>query len=829
MVKINLNYILNKIEKDSYNLKELDNYELNNYIIKFSNLQNIQNLNEILVPCFSLVQEIANRTIGLKHYKTQLIAGVHLHNGKIVEMNTGEGKTLVSTLPITLNALNKKGVHIVTTNEYLAERDNKWMSKIFQQMNLSTGLIKNSDTITSKKENYDKNITYVTSSELVFDYLKDNTTFRKANIIQPKFNFCLIDEVDSILIDEARTPLIISQENQKSQNNKIYISEYIAPFLEKDYHFIVDKKRKDVFLTDQGIKEIQSLLGLINIYDNNNPWTLEILNALKAKYLYLKNRDYVILENKIAIIDDFSGRIMPDRRWSFGLHEAIEAKENLLLGNITSNKASITYQNFFPLYPKLAGMTGTAYSAKKEFKNIYKLDIVSISPNKVCQRIDLPDKVFVSELAKWKAVINKIIEISTLGQPILIGTSSIEKSEYLSKLLSALALSHNLLNAKPKNAKKENEIIAQAGKSYSITIATNMAGRGTDIILGGNLSFLIKELIKKNILLFLKKKSSDLNVNLFYSIFNNYNFDIKKIKEDVENIPYSLENCLQSLTFLYQKLYKENYSVWLEENQKIKKLGGLFVLGTERAESRRIDNQLRGRSGRQGDPGKSEFYLCLTDNLLNIFGGENIKKMLLNSELDTDLSISSSLIQQTILNSQQKIEDYYFQIRENVFNYESILNFERKDFYECRKNLFEIQKYEKFLINFITLICNFENSGIYYFSNILFNKNFTLTKLLGTWVFLEIKLKKYYFYKKEVLKDIFSFWFLSILDNCWINHTENVSYIKETINWNAYGQQNPLDEYYLQSEKSYNIIFKRICYFIIYYLLYRSMVNFIIT
>ena len=455
-----------------------------------------------------MVQEVSFRTIGLKHFDTQLLAGMLLHEGKIVEMKTGEGKTLVSSLPVALNALSKKGVHVVTVNDYLAERDQKWMGKIYKGLGFTTGLIKSTSRNKEKQKNYNCDITYVTNSEVVFDFLRDSSAYNLDEIVQRPFHFCLIDEIDSILIDESRTPLILSAFKETENINKLYLCKAIADILEKDKDFQLDEKRKDINLTEIGYKSIKNKLGKKTLYDPDDPWILEILNALKAKYFFKLNKDYIVLNNKIVIVDEFTGRIMEDRRWSMGLHESIEIKEKVKIGGGTKTKSSITYQNFFTLYPKLSGMTGTAKTTEKEFQDIYNLDVVVLPTVKPMVRKDLPDLVYQTELSKWKAVLVESKKCFEKGQPILIGTASIEKSEFLSDLFKISKIPHQVLNAKPENVTRESEIVAQAGEKYAVTIATNMAGRGTDIILGGNPIFKVKQEISN---LILEKKVKENN------------------------------------------------------------------------------------------------------------------------------------------------------------------------------------------------------------------------------------------------------------------------------------------------------------------------------
>jgi preprotein translocase subunit SecA len=769
---------------------------------------------KLLVEWFALIQETSFRTIGLRHFDTQLFAGFLLHQGKIVEMKTGEGKTLASTLPIGFNALNEQGVHLVTVNDYLAERDQKWMGKIYQKLGLSVGLVKTTSTFLEKKKSYNADITYVTNSELVFDYLRDTSAYDLNEIVQKPFSYCIVDEIDSILIDEARTPLILSSVEGKGNSNKLYLAKIIAQTLEKNIDFEIEEKRRDLFLTEKGYKKVQEKTGKKNLYDREDPWILNILNALKAEYLYKFEKDYIILDGKICIVDEFTGRIMKDRRWSLGIHEAIEAKENLEIGLETKTKTSITYQNFFTLYPKLAGMTGTAKSAEKEFQDIYNLEVIVIPTAKPILRQDRPDFVYQSELAKWKAVVKQAQECFQRGQPILIGTASVEKSEFLSELFQATnpSIPHQILNAKPENVARESEIIAQAGKPYAVTIATNMAGRGTDIILGG------------------KQKKNDVNL---------------------DNLK--------------------------EENKKVKEAGGLFVLGTERAETRRIDDQLRGRAGRQGDPGVSQFFVSLEDELIKLFGGENISRWIDFLVLEKDEPLESPFLTKSLETAQQKIENYNYEVRKTIFDYDDLVNQERKQIFEIRNQIlgnkkegkieiekdqtinlkkensfsskliffesaefevdeeiekrtqFERKKNNKrekeivsssFFDTIESIIDKYTTLNFSLFSTLFNSKSSTFTNFdwyQEAWISLdgqyaESELYSFLLFQQEEILPT-----LEILDYYWTEHIEQIQSIRDTINWRAYGQETPLIEYNLETSKSFEFMFKKIRSSLLYY------------
>jgi len=707
--------LIYEIKLESNKLSQKTDEELNQAIEQVKkefDLNQIKNLKtypeNIIIKWFGLVQEISFRKIGLKHFDTQLLAGLFLHQGNIVEMKTGEGKTLVSTLPVALNALSKKGVHVVTVNEYLAERDQKWMGKIYEGLGLSVGLVKSTNTNFEKQKSYQSDITYITNSELVFDYLRDNSAYNVNELVQRPFNFCLIDEIDSVLIDEARTPLILSNSKKNENKKKLYLAKAYADMLEKELDFQLDEKRKDINLTEKGYKKLLEKLGKKTLYDPKDAWILEILNALKAKYFFKLNKDYIILKNKIVIVDEFTGRIMEDRRWSMGLHEAIEMKEKVQIGGGTKTKSSITYQTFFPLYPKLAGMTGTAKTTEQEFQEIYNLKVIVLPTVKPLIRKDLPDLVYQTELAKWKAVLNESKNCFEKGQPVLIGTASIEKSEFLSDLFNFSKIPHQVLNAKPENLARENEIIAQAGKKYGVTIATNMAGRGTDIILGGNPIFEVKEQILKlmmsslalnnNSNQFIKKELETLItteeeniINIFVkNIKEDYKCDKKLSKNlinDIKNLPYSLDQCQEKLKKLYDFLSPKFKRIWEKENAEIRNLGGLFVLGTERHETRRIDNQLRGRAGRQGDPGISQFFVSLEDELIQIFGGNSIGKWVEFLIQDKDVPLESDFLTKSLENAQKKVELYNYDLRKNVFQYDEVLSLQREKIFEARKEI----------------------------------------------------------------------------------------------------------------------------------------------
>jgi preprotein translocase subunit SecA len=834
---------INNIKLQANLLTQKTDDELAIHIEKIKKRVVKEGLDSIIVDWFAVVQEISFRKIGLRHFDTQLLAGLLLHEGNIVEMKTGEGKTLASTLPVSLNALTKKGVHVVTVNEYLAERDQKWMGKIYKGLNLTVGLNKSEYSTVQKRKGYQADITYVTNSEVVFDFLRDSSSYNLKDVVQRPFNYCVIDEIDSILIDEARTPLILSTTNDETNINKLYLAKAIANILQKDIHFQVDEKRRDVNLTELGYQEAKTRLGKKSLYDPDDPWILELLNALKAKYIFKLNKDYIVLNNKIVIVDEFTGRIMEDRRWSMGIHEAVEIKEKVQLGGGTKTKSSITYQNFFTLYPKLAGMTGTGKTTEKEFQDIYNLEVIVLPTAKPMLREDRSDFVYQTELSKWKAVLKQTQECFKKGQPILIGTSSVEKSEFLSDLFKISNIPHQVLNAKPENVIRENEIVALAGERFAVTIATNMAGRGTDIILGGNPLFKVKQRLTEY--LFQNKELTSENpLNIFVNeIYKEYQEQktLLILENEIKNLPYSLETALPSLKRLYDLFYEESYTFWQKENEIVKNLGGLFVLGTERHETRRIDNQLRGRAGRQGDPGKSQFYVSLEDDLIKIFGGDSIRRWVEYLIDDKDSPLESNLLTSSLENAQKKVELYNYDLRKNIFQYDDILNNQRKQIFKARneilcENIYQdlflryseaffdeqiVKETEKFKIknfDFFHMSEKWFDSYSTYTSSILKPQN-SLDFYNEIWISNDLRFAQSNFYQLGFLKSTRGTIILSVIDFYWTEHIERMNYIRETINWRSYGQQNPLIEYNIEAFKSFKLMFEEIQRCMLYYFL----------
>ncbi len=669
---------VDKIEALSDTYKAMSEAELKGQtdVLK-GRLQKGETLDDILPEAFATIREAADRVLGMRPYRVQLIGGIILHQGRIAEMKTGEGKTLVEILPAYLNALTEKGVHIVTVNDYLAKRDSEWMGKVFRYMGLSVGLIIHGLNNQQRKEAYAADITYGTNNEMGFDYLRDNMATYKNEMVQRGHAFAIVDEVDSILIDEARTPLIISGKGEASSQLYAQADSLVARMKKMvfadtddkeaqddlDCDYIVNEKDRIATLTASGIKKAEEFFGIENLSDPENSTIAHHVNqALKARGIMKRDIDYVVKDGQVIIVDEFTGRLMYGRRYSEGLHQAIEAKEGVDVANESKTLATITFQNFFRLYNKLSGMTGTALTEEDEFIQIYNLDVIEIPTNKPVIRIDYPDVVYKTEAGKFRAVIAQVKECHEKGQPVLVGTISIEKSEVLSKLLKKEGIPHNVLNA--KHHEKEAEIVAQAGKLGAVTIATNMAGRGTDIMLGGNPEFMAKNDLRK------QGMEEDLIVES-----NSY--------ADTDN-----EEILAARA-AYTELYNKYHAETAAEGEKVRAAGGLFVIGTERHESRRIDNQLRGRSGRQGDPGATRFYISLEDDLMRLFGSERVSAMMDRLGLDEDTPIDQKILSGAIENAQKKKESINFQTRKNVLEYDDVMNTQRKVIYEQRQKVLD--------------------------------------------------------------------------------------------------------------------------------------------
>lgn len=838
--------LVNQINILENELKLLTDSELRDQSLKLQKRYlSEQNLNSLLSEAFALTREASIRTLGLRHFDVQLLGGIVLNNQKIGEMKTGEGKTLVATLPAFLNAITKKGVHIVTVNDYLANRDQIAMGQIYRFLGLDTGLIQDTMSTQEKKENYNADITYVTNYEVTFDFLRDNMALNLSDVVLRPFNYCIIDEVDSILIDEAQTPLIIS--NSISTNVEKYIvASEITEYLELNKHYKVDEKNKNVILNETGSQQIEQILGIHDLYDTQDPWIPYIINALKANALYFINVHYIIQNNRIVIVDEFTGRIMPDRRWGDGLHQAIEAKEKLPIRQKTETIAAITYQNFFLLYPKLSGMTGTGKTAEGEFEKIYNLSVNEIPTAQPNQRKDLPDLIYRDQFLKWNAIAETCQTISTKGQPILIGTKTVEKSEMLAQLLSEYKLSYQILNAKPENVRRESEIVAQAGAKNSITIATNMAGRGTDILLGGNINFQIQKKLY-DILTFIKnykfskpilesffinelKGTSQKFISVLVSLRNNLSFcelsdvDILRILRENDRISIPTAFYQYSIRFLINELISYSKKQQKQENQIVKNLGGLYIIGTERNDSRRVDNQLRGRCGRQGDPGTSQFFLSLDDTLLRLFGSSKIQNFI-KTQLIDDSPLESKLITKSLDSAQTKIEERAYQQRKNLFDYDDILNNQRKIVYNQRRKILETDSLQKIIFVFgeqviteIILELKKKKSDIVEIIGLLdnlFGKKLLLNYLQEAnllnqdldlyelklylfnefWLTYSAKVMEFAVYGDGIFKILERSIMLVNIDKIWREHLREISLLREAVGWRGYGQRNPLYEY----------------------------------
>jgi len=827
--------MVNAINKLEGRVQGFSDTELQNQTNLFiQRLANKDDINDILTESFSVVREASRRILGLRHFDVQLIGGLILHEGKIAEMRTGEGKTLVAILPSYVNALTGKGVHVVTVNDYLASRDAEYVGQVHKFLGLSVGLIQQTMSQSERRLNYSKDITYTTNSELGFDYLRDNMAVQLQDIVQRPFYFSILDEVDSILIDEARTPLIISGAGE-TPNIKYIKANLVAQSLLRDKHYEVDEKAKNIILTEEGVLESEFQLKVTDLYDVQDPWAPYIFNALKAKELFIKDINYIIKDDEVLIVDEFTGRIMVGRRWSDGLHQAIEAKENTVIQNETQTLASITYQNFFLLYPKLSGMTGTAKTEESELDRIYGLEVTCVPTHRNMIRKDLSDLVYKTQYIKWKSIADECLDIHTLGRPILIGTTSVEKSELLSSLLQEYGIPHNLLNAKPENLKREAEIVAQAGRKGAVTIATNMAGRGTDILLGGNSNYMSKSTLK----IFLQAIffNESIEEELDSQLKNVYKFltlkiGSKKIERDELNSYISIA-CEKSFTedpliitlrAIYQILVEQYNKQILAEREEVLSLGGLHVIGTERHESRRIDNQLRGRSGRQGDPGSSRFFLSLEDNLLRIFGGDRIGKLMDSLKVDDDIPIESMLLNTSLESAQKKVESYYYDARKQLFEYDEVLNYQRQAIYSERRRILESDNLRDWVIQYAetTILDYFDKyseRGIFSLEeqdklllkveNLLglpyqinrerfseYSKIEIKDSLLRqTRIAYDLKESQIDLIENGLMRELERSFLLQKIDSAWKEHLQQINTLRENIGWRGYGQKDPLIEY----------------------------------
>jgi len=872
------------------NLREETN-NLKQIIQAESNLQK-QNeiIGDILPKAFAIVREASKRVLGMRHFDVQLIGGMVLHECQIAEMKTGEGKTLVATLPCYLNALSGRGVHVVTVNDYLARRDAEWMGQVHKFLGLSVGLIQQDMTPSQRKKNYACDITYATNSELGFDYLRDNMATDIDEVVQREFNYCVIDEVDSILIDEARTPLIISGQIERPQEKyqkaaELALSLMRAEEMSKDGidpegDYEVDEKQRSCILTDQGFAKCEDYLKIADLYDPQDPWAHYVTNALKAKELFIKDVNYIIKNNEAVIVDEFTGRVMPGRRWSDGQHQAIEAKENLPIQPETQTLASITYQNFFLLYPGLAGMTGTAKTEEVEFEKTYKLQSTVVPTNMSRQRKDWADQVFKTEIGKWRAVANETADIHRQGRPVLVGTTSVEKSELLSSLLHEKQIPHNLLNAKPENVEREAEIVAQAGRSGAVTIATNMAGRGTDIILGGNSDYMARLKLKETLMPLLVKpdnehkppipkqrpskskggfsKSTNKNKGTINNKLNSVNNLFPcKLGEDIEHKLSALskqlveawgdrqlsnidlddriataaekaptdDNLISSLREVLSLVKSEYEQVLIQEEENVRKAGGLHVIGTERHESRRVDNQLRGRAGRQGDLGSTRFFLSLEDNLLRIFGGERVANLMNAFRVDEDMPIESGMLTRSLESAQKKVETYYYDIRKQVFEYDEVMNNQRKAVYierlrvlkgiDLKKQVlgygevtmeeiveayvnqdlppeeWDLEQLVSKVKEFVYLLNDLKEEDIFSLS-VQELKSYLQEQLRAAYDLKESQIENY---RPGLMREAERFFILQQIDNLWREHLQAMDSLRESVGLRGYGQKDPLIEY----------------------------------
>nr|YP_010337675.1 preprotein translocase subunit SecA [Sahlingia subintegra]UNJ17260.1 preprotein translocase subunit SecA [Sahlingia subintegra] len=809
-------------------------------------------LDTILPEAFAIVKEAINRTLHLQVYDVQLMAGIALHQGQIAEMKTGEGKTLAAALPAYLNSLSGKGVHIITVNDYLAKRDSITIGQIYKYLGLSTGLIQEKMSQKTRQNNYKCDITYVTNSEVAFDYLRDNMALVASDIVHRPFSYAIVDEVDSIFIDEARTPLIIGGEAESS-NSKYEKTSQIAQKLSINHDYEVDYKKKIITLTEEGINHIEKLLKITNIYDLQDPWAPYIMNSLKAKELYQIGTHYLVIEEQVVIVDEFTGRVSQGRRWSEGLHQAIEAKEGVIIQKEMQTLASITYQNFFLLYPKLSGMTGTAKTEEYEFEKIYKMNVTVIPTNKEMIRKDLPDLLYKNQYSKWKAVVLECREMYSQGRPTLIGTTSISNSQLVSYLLKECSIPHNVLNAKPQNAVREAEIIAQAGRKKAVTIATNMAGRGTDIILGGNSIELTKQTastILENIRILQSIPNTTSLTAIFkndienYDIINNkeedrlitsiidhknYNLSSIDIRNELEIILKNRESekkpVLSSIQ-LFLEIILVHYEKQLKiEKQDVIKTGGVHIIGTERHDSRRIDNQLRGRSGRQGDPGSSRFFLSLDDKLLKNFGGNKIVNVMNQLQLEDDIPIESRILTGFLETAQQKVESYYYDIRKHVFDYDQVLNDHRKAIYGERRRILETNNLRSHILGYaeitiaelvgyytkqkdntvsidneeiIDSLCkllNIKNS--FHHQDLKNLRPEEMVSLFQEQIYISYDLKEAFLESLQpgLTRQLEKYTLLTQIDQCWTEHLQKMNSLQEIISWRSYGQNDPLIEY----------------------------------
>ena len=800
--------IVEKINSLEPTVEKLTDAELRAKTDEFkSRLQKGETLDDILPEAFATVREASKRVLGMRHFDVQLIGGIILHQGRIAEMKTGEGKTLVATLPVYLNALTGKGVHVVTVNDYLAKRDSEWMGKLYKFLGLTVGLVISGMTPKQKKEAYAADITYGTNNEYGFDYLRDNMVIRKEEMVQRELNYAIVDEIDSILIDEARTPLIISGTAAESSDLYSKADDFVKrlkakTIIEEDtkdldqaednekYDYVIDLKAKSATLTEKGTKKAEEYFKLENLNDIENSDIVHYINkALHAHGIMKKDIDYIVKDGEVLIVDEFTGRIMYGRRYSDGLHQAIEAKEHVKIANESKTLATITFQNYFRMYNKLSGMTGTAMTEEAEFREIYNLDVISIPTNKPMIRQDLNDIIYKNERAKFRAVVEDIRKSHEKGQPVLVGTVSIENSEKLSNILKREGIKHEVLNA--KYHEKEAEIIAQAGKYGAVTIATNMAGRGTDIMLGGNSEFLAKQEMRK-------QGYSDELIEQANAHNETEDEEILKARETFNK---------------YQNKFEEEIK---EEKEKVLAAGGLKIIGTERHESRRIDNQLRGRSGRQGDPGESRFYIALDDDLMKIFGGDMITSVYNTLKADENMPIEMGLLSKTVENAQKRVEGQHFSIRKHVLQYDDVMNTQREIIYSQRREVLDgkdlkekIQKMMHSVIEEIILTHETEEgldkegvkTEVKAILDIELNEVNDNTQELIEELYNKV-IENYTAKEKEIgeqtLRELERVVMLKVVDQKWMDHIDAMDELKDGIGLRAYGQKDPVALYKLE-------------------------------
>ena len=805
--------IVDKINSFEPEISKLSDEELTGKTQEFKKrLNEGETLDDILPEAFAVVREASKRVLGMRHFDVQLIGGIILHQGRIAEMKTGEGKTLVATLPVYLNALTGKGVHVVTVNDYLAKRDSEWMGKLYKFLGLSVGLVIAGMNSMQKQQAYNSDITYGTNNEYGFDYLRDNMVIYKSEMVQRPLNYAIVDEIDSILIDEARTPLIISGTAAESSvlysqaddfvkrlKSKVLVEEDIKDFDQEEdnekYDYIVDLKAKSATLTQKGIKKAEDYFKLENLNDLDNSDIVHHINqALHAHGVMKKDIDYIVKDGEVLIVDEFTGRIMYGRRYSNGLHQAIEAKEHVKIANESKTLATITFQNYFRMYDKLSGMTGTAMTEESEFREIYNLDVISIPTNKPMIRIDNNDIIYKNENAKFRAVVEDIKESHKIGQPVLVGTVSIEKSEKLSSILKREGIKHEVLNA--KYHEKEAQIIAQAGKFGAVTIATNMAGRGTDIMLGGNSEFLAKQEMKKQ------------------------GFSEELIEQSTAHNETEDEEILKARE-TFAKLEQKYDNEIKEEKQEVIDAGGLKIIGTERHESRRIDNQLRGRSGRQGDPGESRFYIALDDDLMKIFGGDMVTSVYNTLGADENMPLEMGILSRAVESAQKKVEGKNFSIRKHVLQYDDVMNTQRGIIYKQRKQVLDGENIHDNILHMIDSIAeetvqeyvgngeDVNKEGLLQEIKNIFNVNSleTLSKkhLNVNEIAEELKEKALQNYDKkaeeigkEEIGEVERVVMLKVVDQKWMDHIDAMDELKDGIGLRAYGQKDPVVQYRIE-------------------------------